>query len=121
MTIYRVQDADGRGPWKPGFPDTWVEPRQDHENLLPFFCEFGMVHRKALDHEHLGVGCLTVRQLQRWFTPTEFIALRNHGYAAVRIEADRILAQSDVQCVFANLRPLAEGAITFDLYEPESP
>ena len=36
-TVYRVQDADGRGPFKPGFSHQWVEERADHENLLPWF------------------------------------------------------------------------------------
>lgn len=28
--IYRVQDADGRGPFKPGFSRKWVIDRDDH-------------------------------------------------------------------------------------------
>ena len=25
VTVYRVQAADGRGPWRPGWSHTWIE------------------------------------------------------------------------------------------------
>ena len=45
--IYRVQDAQGRGPWKPGFSHRWVEDRPDHYNLPPWFVEFGRCDLKG--------------------------------------------------------------------------
>ena len=33
--VYRIQDNEGRGPWKPGFSSQWVIEREDLENLLP--------------------------------------------------------------------------------------
>lgn len=117
MTIvYRVQDSDGRGPWKPGFSHRWVEPRDDHENLIPWAAEFGRVDRKALTWEHLGSGCLELTQLRRWFTQSEYKSLLHYGYRAVRMEVDRILGHSDKQCIFARLKPLKEDAIEVELY-----
>lgn len=38
-TIYRVQDAEGRGPWRPGFSKYWVCDRDDHDVLIPWMKE----------------------------------------------------------------------------------
>lgn len=117
MTIYRIQDSSGRGPWRPGFSQTWSEPRDDHKNLPPFFFEFPGAISKALTWEHLGSGCRSVAQLRRWFTPSEYAKLLKAGYKAVQIEADRILGESAVQCLFARVKPLADEVVPFDLYE----
>ena len=117
-SIYRVQDKDGRGPWKPGFSHRWVENRDDHATLLPWYIEFGLVHRKAIVGMAIGSGCLTIEQLRRWFTPSEYATLVGFGYQAVKMEAGRILASSDIQCVFERVKPLREDVESLDLYPP---
>lgn len=108
ITIYRVQDASGRGPWRPGFSDQWVEARPDHGNLPPCYIEFGLVSEKALPWEYVGCGCgcRTLEQLRRWITASEYHTLLRHGYQAVAVKADRILGESSIQCVFATREPL---------------
>lgn len=115
-TVYRIQDKNGRGPWKPGFSHLWVEDRPDHENLPPWFFEFGPVHLKAFTWEHLGSGCRTVEQLQRWFTESEYRKLLTWGYQAVKIEVGRVLAESDRQVFFARKVPLCCDLSVIDLY-----
>ena len=115
-TIYRVQDKDGRGPWKPGFSRFWVEDRDDHDNLVPWYVEFGDVHRRAIVGMHMGCGCRSLEQLRRWFTATEYATLQLAGYQAVQMAADRILAESDIQCVFERAKPLHIGVDAVELY-----
>lgn len=106
--VFRVQDADGRGPWKPGFSHNWVVDRPDHENLLPSYQEFDLpqVKRSALYGAWLGTGCTTLKQLRRWFTFAEYLKLMRFGYQAVEMEVGRILAESNTQCVFERAKPL---------------
>ena len=114
--VYRIQDKDGRGPWKPGFSRRWVEDRPDHDNLPPWYVEFGPVHHRVLYGEEMGSGCKTLEQLRRWFTPSEYKTLKMHGYRAVRLEVGRILAESGIQCVFGRAKPLREDAVEIELY-----
>lgn len=115
--IYRVQDAQGRGPWKPGLSHKWVEDRADHENLVPWINEFGAIHKKAIYGMSIGCGCLTLEQLRRWFTPSEYRTLKGLGYAAVTMIPGSILAQSKIQCVFQRVKPLNQDVIPIELYD----
>lgn len=117
--VYRVQDRFGRGPWRPGFSHKWVVHRDDSENLIPWPFEFGPVHTGLMTFEHGGSGCMTLDQLRRWFIPLEWLKLKSYGYHAVKLRVDRILAQSDLQCVFARIRPLNEEIEQIELY-PET-
>lgn len=120
-TVYRVQDKDGRGPWKPGFSQMWIEERADHDNLPPWFLQFGRVERFAIAGMYVGCGCRTVEQLKRWFLPSEFETLKRHGYRAVKLKVGRILAASDIQCVFECAKPLQKIAEPFELYAHNGP
>lgn len=91
-TVYRIQDAEGRGPWRPGFSKFWVEDRDDHDLLLPWYQQFGRVDQRVLSGMHMGCGCKTVEQLQRWFIPTEYRRLVAYGFHAVQMDVGRILA-----------------------------
>lgn len=117
-TVYRIQDAEGRGPWRPGFSKFWVEDRDDHDLLLPWYQQFGRVDQRVLSGMHMGCGCKTVEQLQRWFIPTEYRRLVAYGFQAVQMDVGRILGESDIQCVFERVLPLRLDVRPFDLYEP---
>lgn len=118
--VYRVQDRDGRGPWKPGFSSQWAEdrPESEYKELKPWPIEFGIsnVLRKSIYGMSLGCGCRTLEQLRRWFTPTEYSKLLGFGYAAVKLDIGRVLAESETQIVFERALPLNEGAQTVELY-----
>lgn len=116
LMVYRIQDKEGRGPWKPGFSHNWVEDREDHNNLLPWNIEFNFNSCKLFSWEHFGCGCLTTEQLKRWFTKSEYQKLINFGYHAVEIDIDRFLASSEIQCVFARKHPLKSNVREFFLY-----
>ena len=106
MNIFRVQDKDGRGPWKPGFSESWVIPRRDHDNLPPWYEEFGDISDQLFLFPHFGVGCRTIKQLRRWFSKKEYSHLRSLGYRAICLEPDTIIVESEIQCVFGRSIPL---------------
>lgn len=114
--IFRVQDCEGRGPWRPGFSHRWVECRPDHDNLLPYFSEFGRIYLLHNPEMHFGCGCKTMGQLRRWFTKAEYNKLRKFGYKAVRMEVDNVLAESNIQCVFERAVPLNKNLNVVKLY-----
>lgn len=122
-TIYRIQDADGRGPWKPGFSHRWVQYREDCDNLVPWFVEFDrceiLVSVRRLRNCFFGVGCRSREQLRRWFTKQEYSTLLEFGYRSVKMEVDTILAESDIQIVFMRVSPLKRDVEPFDLYDEE--
>lgn len=114
--VYRIQDKNGRGPWKPGFSKYWIEPRPDHDRLIPWYQEFWPIYQHATAGMFLGCGCTSEDQLRRWFSPTEYRRLVEFGYQAVRLGVGRILAKSDIQCVFERADPLHKNVSPFNLY-----
>lgn len=113
--VYRMQDSQGRGPWKPGFSHKWVIEREDHKNLFPWMDEFK--HVDFMYGEIGGCGCRTLDQLRRWFTKAEYKKLLKFGYGVVELKADRMIAESEIQCVFGRSRPLYENAKKVRLYK----
>lgn len=116
--VLRIQDAEGRGPWRPGFSHWWVRDREDLENLPPFFEVWPHLTQAARPGWHMGCGTLTVEQLRRWFTPQEYATLRAFGFQAVSLLVDDVLASDERQCVFMRRKPLAVDCDAFDLYLP---
>lgn len=116
MTVYRVQDKQGRGPWKPGFSHQWVEDREDHENLPPWVLEFPRIIEKFRRGFVYGCGCTTLNKLRRWFTESEYQKLVKLGYRAVKMEAI-VLGESDIQCVFERFKLLNQDVEEIELYK----
>lgn len=111
--IYRIQDADGRGPYKPGFSDCWVDPDNDGRNCpqeIPPKQLRDMIRLAASKGwgVNFGFGFRTMDQLGRWFTPTERIKLATLGYCAVEMEVDVIIAETESQVLFCRKAPLRE-------------
>jgi len=112
-----MQDREGRGPWRPGFSHLWVQDRPDLCNLPPVQAEFGKtIFTAPHTWEYAGCGCPTLKQLRRWFTKKEYKILLGYGYRVVMIDIGRILAQSEIQCVFARSKPLYEDVKIVALY-----
>lgn len=105
IKVFRIQDKEGRGPWKPGFSHKWVKLRPDHDNILPWYVEMGRVDLHLLPGEQGLCACETIKQLRRWFTKSEYKKLCRFGYNAVIIEVDTIIAKSDTQ-LFCGVRNL---------------
>jgi hypothetical protein len=109
--VFRIQDREGRGPWKPGFSHKWVVNRPDHKNLISWYEEFGPVHESIPSFYHIGTACTSLKQLRRWFTRREYKALLGFGYSAVCMHVDEIIKRSDIQCLVVSKRPLIESVM----------
>lgn len=114
-TIFRIQDKDGRGPYKPGFSKHWTDP--DARCLIgaplfpPYMEEFPEVQDKInsiadINGGSFGCGFRTREQLHHWFTKDELEKLFRYGYSIVEIHPDRVLAESENQLVFWCKKPL---------------
>lgn len=112
VSIYRIQDREGRGPWKPGFSSSWrsTAGRQPEPPLL------GVLRTKRRRGFVRAHGCLTLTELRRWFKRGEYFRLKGAGYEAVRLEVDRIVASTANQVIFDRERPLHEAAEVVELY-----
>lgn len=112
--VYRIQDREGRGPWRPGFSQVWSnpDPPPDYEALLPWGEEFGwnLLERRGLPGEHYGCAVRKLRDLGKWVLADECQRLDKLGFKIVSIRPDRILAESKHQLVIACRRPLAQVA-----------
>lgn len=111
--VYRVQDADGRGPFRPGFSKVWMDERffPGMGPLPTWMEEFGVdnIVRRCRGR-HIGSAVMKLTDLGRWFSPTERRRLKFHKFNVVSIEADEILAESKNQVVFASVVPLSEAS-----------
>lgn len=119
--VFRVQHADGRGPWRPGFSNLWV----DHDKNtcgLPSILEDPPISRALAGFNpqpgfHYGCGCRTLDQLRRWFSRREYTLLtQQYGFHAVQLRQVSIIAESDVQALFASATSFWDGALLVDLY-----
>lgn len=110
--VYRVQDAQGRGPWKPGFSAHWIDQNSDQRLQEDVLSAFGLSWREEIPAGwHCGCACRTLEQLFAWFTPVEMRRLEAFGYAPVSIDADMIIRENSDQVIFARRRRLNKGAI----------
>ena len=106
ILVYRWQDKEGRGPYRPGMSKYWADA--DHQlGNPPFFVEFGMnITKQCLASEAMGCAFRTIEQMRLWFTSEERQRMRLLGYEFGSMLVDRIVAESDRQLVFARSTPL---------------
>lgn len=92
--VYRIQDADGRGPWRPGFSVKWCDPNfgPGVEDLPPYFVEFGhdLLKRRGLPGEHYGCAVRKPQDLCRWVSATERAKLATLGFNIVSLKPDPV-------------------------------
>lgn len=115
MRVFRVQDNEGRGPFKPGFSRTWCDDEfaPGQENLPPFFEEFGwdIIDRLGKPGEYYGSAVKTLGEICRWFSSTERARLSQLNYNVVSIKAHRVIAESKNQLLIARRTPFVNGAV----------
>jgi hypothetical protein len=105
-TIYRVQDRNGRGPWKPGFSHKWIDVSRT--SLPPTIAEdFGHeAYQRIPAGFHVGCGVRSPIALHAWFTKSEAKRLDFFGYYVAELEVDWIMAESATQLLFARRKRL---------------
>lgn len=112
MTLYRIQDAQGRGPWRPGFSVQWIDPEKDDSLCQPMMVDFPqwrkiMAHAQSRGLMHFGMAVRGIRGLHRWFTPDEIQRLRGFGYRLVIADSAEVIAETTSQAMIAWRLPLS--------------
>lgn len=120
ITIFRYQDNDGRGPFKPGMTDRWLV---DHKSKPIGLIEVDpMKVRRAIymfsklnrGEHHFGFGCKTLDDLFRWFIPEERKYLKTLGYQIVSVRGHLILG-NESEVLFSRRYPLKDKAVTLTI------
>lgn len=110
IVVYRVQDREGRGPYRPRFSHYWTDPEHDARNPLEptmMYDPRTMVLRHNSDA--FGYAFRTPSLLLEWFSITELHRLAELNYYPVTMLVDRVLKESPRQLIFWRNRPLAVG------------
>jgi len=109
--LFRIQDADGRGPYKPGFSKQWVDMEKDDRLCPPMFAEFPD-WRKHFDRAaargfvHFGCCMRGIQGFHRWFTPAEIERLSGFGYRLVDASGLTVVCEGKAQVIGASRWPL---------------
>jgi hypothetical protein len=115
ISVYRIQDHEGRGQFKPGFSAIWSDEFfvPGVEAMPTWIEEFGhdLVERLGFPGEHYGSAVRTLPEINKWFSANEQERLRRMGYNIVSMTVDRILAESKNQLVFARKKPLYKHVV----------
>lgn len=111
--VFRIQDREGRGPFRPGFSLQWLDDDiADRVRLPSWIEEFGenaFAHAPADAHGFSAVR--TLDALRGWFTDAERPRLYAHGYKVVEVPDAYILHESPHQVLCYRHRPLCVGVI----------
>ena len=100
MKLFRIEDRERRGPYRPGCSALWSDI-EGPPPPPPWAAEFGIcILAQVQPGENMQCGFKTETQLRRWFTPAEIYKLQLLGYRIVEAEATRIIAESKHQVVF---------------------
>ena len=78
--------------------------------------EMGNVHERVRLGMSCGVGCKSLEDLRRWFTPSEWETLKGFGYECVQMAVTRVLGESATQVFFEREKPLRQMAFPVELY-----
>lgn len=110
-TLYRIQDAEGRGPWRPGFSHQWIDPDKDDSLCPPMMVEFPNWRARFTMFEargflHFGCCVRGIVGLHRWFTPDELERLRGFGFRLVDASTMHIVCEGKTQIIGASHWPL---------------
>ncbi|HEY6038670.1 MAG TPA: hypothetical protein VIV58_30515 [Kofleriaceae bacterium] len=95
--VYRIQDHEGRGPFRPGFSQTWLD---DVERVGPptWMEEFGWdAAREAPDGAQVFSAVRTISGIRKWFSDTERPRLYALGYRLVEVPNAVVIRESEHQ------------------------
>lgn len=107
IKLIRMQDSDGRGPWKPNFSHKWISDSNQRLGPPVFedFPNFDKIVRKAHNQgKHIGCA-VRADKTKDWFLPDEIEVLRGYGYKFVDCSQCEVLAESEWQVIVASHIP----------------
>lgn len=115
MRVWRVQDASGRGPYRPGLSERWMDEQHHVRNEGP------LAFRRADLLEHSGWGFLSEGAAKRWFSRSERRRLLQLGFELVNLDADLVVVSSARQCLFSRTLPLSLASTPAGAALPRTP
>ena len=114
MIVWRVQDKNGRGPYKPGLSSQWADG-DSGRICAPWWIELGLgmgdAHSALDNGMHSGCAFRSVEQARQWFSRGELRRLARLGYELVPIDADAIAYETPTQLVIQCERPLRQCVV----------
>lgn len=120
MKVYRVQDKEGRGPFKPGLTRHWLIYNKGKDKLIPWYAGMNSEQIKALlsGRGAIGTACISIKDLCKWFSKKEYSTLLKHGYRSIYLDINEedVLFKDDNQILFNRDIPLNEQITAFNLY-----
>lgn len=112
--VWRVQDKDGRGPYKPGFSAQWVDG-DSGRICAPWWIELGLgmgdAHSALDNGMHTGCAFASEQKAKEWFSRGELRRLSRLGYRLVRVDADWIRHETPTQLVIQCTKPLSRCVV----------
>jgi hypothetical protein len=114
LALLRIQDDEGRGPFRPGLSIRWVDMDRDDHDLCPaIFQEAPDWLRKIDSAKHLGLryfGCASfgVDGIRRWFNPLEVERLRTLGFWLADASDAKEVLRTDTQAVIGSTWKLSK-------------
>lgn len=108
VQLIRLQDKDGRGPWRPGFSKLWMDEEGPdlglpiHEDFKDFYTLTQNAHRQE---KHIGTA-VRENKVNLWFTGNEMKKLFSMGFKFVDCSDCEILVENDRQAIIASRLPL---------------
>lgn len=99
VSLFRVQDRHGRGPWRPGFSAQWVDAfrTSQHPPIYEERPDWLDVCRAAqASGAHVGCAVDGMDALLSWFSPMELVRLYDLGFRIVDASDCEVLDRKSV-------------------------
>lgn len=112
--VWRVQNSEGRGPYKPGFSKQWLDGNS-RRACVPWWIELGLpmvaAHDSLRGNMHTGCAFETEAKAKEWFSRSELRRLSKLGYHLVQLNVDVIRYRTPTQLVVQSNTPLSRCVI----------
>ena len=114
IPYYRIQDKEGRGPFKPGMTQHWADTvrnqKKDQKHRIPIFDEQGIeyVDKSMFKRGQYGTVCYSIDHLKMWFSAEERRKMHDLGYYIVEVTGYEIIFKGKCQLLISSPVPLSE-------------
>lgn len=111
--VFRIQDKDGRGPFRPGFSKMWLDEDIGDRVALPSWIEeFGADAFAQAPGGSCGFSAVrTINKIRDWFTDTERQRLYGFGFYLVEVPDAHVIRESEHQVLCWRNLPLTFGVM----------
>lgn len=106
--LIRVQDREGRGPWRPGFSSTWMDECTPMRGkpITSYPGAIKVAHDASKAGMHIGCA-VYADEISTWFAPPDLFRLARLGFYVADASACEVIFIAPDQVLVASHRPLA--------------